>query len=328
MSVRAKHQAAYAASMFSLLIFQLIVYASDLSYLSSYHLDIVYTLISQILCMGLIPFSVLMILKREDGIRGNLAYMRYKKPKDLRVCLLASLGLMLLITPFTMVFNALTTLLLKIIGYKRNFPAPTIYGGAGDFFLFAFITAVLPATFEEFTHRGVLLSGLEDRGSELSAVLLSAICFGLMHTNPVQFLYAAVGGVVFGIAVTKTGSILPAMCAHFANNFVSVLLDYSTQKENAFGVLYESVMGASSFWGLVIMLAILGLSVYGVVRILQYLARNTEKPVMEKKLFGVIAMDAYRPDGKATLKDNAFLIATMIADTFMLIALIIWGIAR
>ena len=234
---------------------------------------------------------------------------------------------MVLISPFTTVFNALTTMILNIIGYKRGGHLGFIYNNVGDLFLIFFLAALLPAVFEEFTHRGILLSGLEDRGSEMSAVVLSAVCFGLMHTNPLQFIYAVVGGLVFGAAVTKTGSILPAMCAHFANNAVAMYIDYSLQKENKFAEIYLWVVESENILSFAFLVAALAFSVFGVVWILQYLARKTEKPVSEKKLFGILPMDVYKPNGKATLKDNAVLIATMISEGFLLAVMIVWVIS-
>ena len=162
----------------------------------------------------------------------------------------------------------------------------------------------------------------------MSAVVLSAVCFGLMHTNPLQFLYAVVGGLVFGAAVTKSGSILPAMCAHFGNNAVAMYIDYSLQKNNKFAELYRSITGSENVFSFAFLVAALAFSVFGVVWILQYLARKTEKPVSEKKLFGILPMDVYAPNGKATLKDNAALIATMVSETFLLAVMLVWGIFR
>lgn len=327
MTVRSKHLIAYAAAMIALLILQISCYADAIYTLSDFDLDIFYTLISQVLCMGLVPLAVLTMLSG-GNLSGNFRRMRYKKPRDLKTCLLVSLGLMLLITPFTMAFNAITNLLFSIFGYKRSYPVGTIYLGIGDFFLMLFMTAVLPAVFEEFSHRGVLLSGLENRGSEMSAVVLSAVCFGLMHGNPGQMIFATFGGLVFGVAVVKTDSIVPAMCAHFANNAVSVILDYSTQKQNALGLWYDRVMGSGSLLSLGATFLVMALAIFGVVRLLQYAARKAPKPVSERKLLSVVTLDGFLPDGRATLKDNAFLYAVMIAESALTLGLFLWGIAR
>jgi len=327
MTLRNKHLIAYATSMVALILCQLLFYTQPFQRLSDFHTDVYYTLISQIICMGAIPFLTLLALNR-GKVLPELKLMRYKPPRDKRSCFLLAVGLMLLITPFTMTFNALTNLFFSIVGYKRSYPVGMIYLGAGDFFLMIFLTALLPAIFEEFTHRGLLLSGLENRGSELSAVVVSAMMFGLMHENPAQLFYAFFGGLVFGVAVIKTDSIIPAMCAHFANNAVSVILDFSVQRQNPFGVWYSKFFGAGDVLSVAITVAVLGFSVYGVVKLLQYISRKAPKPISERKLFGVVTLDSFKPDGRATLKDNAFLIAVIVSEGLLSLSLLAWGIGR
>ena len=327
MTIRSKHLVAYACSMIALMVLQILFCTNIFARLSDFNVDIVYTLASQILCMGIIPFTVLAVSYKGDFAAMGKR-MRYKAPRDAKSCLLISLALMLLITPFTMVFNALTNLLFQIVGYKRSHSVGTIYLGGGDFALMLVMTALLPAIFEEFTHRGVALSGLENRGSEMSAVILSAVLFGLMHTNPGQMIYATFGGLLFGVVVVKTDSIIPAMCGHFANNAVSVILDYSTQKQTALGVWYDRLTGSGSVLSIGLTFAVLALSIYAIVKLLEYAARKAPKPISEGKLLGVVTLDVYVADGKATLKDNAFLYALMISESVILIALFLWGIAK
>ncbi len=327
MSVRSRHLIAYAAAMFALLVWQLLFYTDLFSRLSDRNVDIVYTLVSQILCMGLVPLLLLLVLNK--GKNGELFQrMRYKAPRDGRACLWISLGMMALIMPFTMAFNAITNLLFQIIGYKRPLSLGTVYLGGGDLALMLVLTAVLPAIFEEFSHRGVLLSGLQSRGSEYGAVILSAVMFGLMHTNPSQMIFATFGGLVFGVAVVKCDSIIPAMCAHFGNNAIAVFLDYSTQRQTAFGVWYDRLTSGGSVLSVGATFVILGLSLFGMVELLRYAARTAPKPVSEKMLLGLVTLDGYSPDGKATLKENAVLYATMIAEGLFLLILLLWGIAK
>ena len=327
MTDRSKHLIAYASAMLALLGWQIFFYSGAVSRLSDYDQDLLYTLVSQIFCMGIVPFLLATALYR--GRVGELmTRMRYKAPRDGKSCLLISLGMMVLITPFTMAFNALTVLLFRIVGYKRGIYVGTIYLGRGDLFLSIILTALLPAIFEEFSHRGVLLSGLQSRGSEIRAVVLSALLFGLMHSNPSQMIFATIGGLVFGVAVVKCDSIIPAMCAHFANNFVSVILDYSTQKGTALGVWYDRILGSGSVLGVGVTFAVLALSIYGMIRLLQFAARKAPKPVAEAKLLGLVTLDAYSPDGKATLKENAFLYAILIAEGALTLFLFFWGIVK
>lgn len=326
MNRRSRHLIAYAAAMLGLMVWQ-ILFATvpGLRSLSDYNMDVVYSVVSQVFCMGILPLGVLFAL----GCKGKDTFrlMRYKAPRDAKSCLFICLGLMILITPYTMAFNALTNLFFTIVGYKRPYSVGTIYAGVGDFFVMLLITAVLPALFEEFTHRGVLLSGLEYRGSERGAILLSAVLFGLMHTNPSQMIFATFGGIVFAYVAIKTDSILPAMCAHFANNAVSVILDYSSQTQNALGVWYQGINGTSLFY-VAATFAVLALSLFGVVRLMQYAARKSPKPISEGRLLGLVTVDVYSPEGKATLRDNAVLYAVMISESVLLFGLFLWGILK
>ena len=329
MSVRGRHLVAYAASMFSLFLLQMFTALPFIQELSDYHLDIYWSVLSQLLCMGIIPLTVLLILRRDvSSVSETFRYMRYRKPTNKKATLLATLGIAILVVPYTMAFNALSNLFLRIIGYKRTISVGTIYNGVGDLILYLFLIAVLPAIFEEFTHRGVLLSGLEDRGSEMSAVIWSAVLFGLMHENPNQMLFTTFGGILFALAAVKTGSILPAVIAHFANNAIATLLDYSTQRKTSFGVWYDSITSSNNALSVLLLVAVMVAAVYGIVRILQYLSRKAEKPVSERKLFGVITVDGYSPNGKAMLADNICLLAVTIAQGTILALCLIWGIAR
>ncbi|MBQ7712960.1 MAG: CPBP family intramembrane metalloprotease [Clostridia bacterium] len=327
MNRRVRHLIAYAAAMLGLMIWQ-ILFASvpALKRLSDFDADVVYSLVSQIVCMGALPLCVLLALGGSEP-KNTFRLMRYKPPRDARSCLLICLGLILLITPFTMAFNALTNLLFAVFGYKRSHPVGTIYLGVGDFFAMLAVTALLPAVFEEFSHRGVLLSGLEYRGSERTAILWSAVLFGLMHTSPSQMIFATFGGIVFAYVAIKCDSILPAMCAHFANNAIAVLLDYSSQTQNALGVWYDKVSG-TALWQVALTFAVLALSLFGMVRLMQFAARKAPKPVSEGRLLGVTTVDVYNPEGKPTLSDNALLWGVTISESVLLVGLFLWGILK
>lgn len=86
-------------------------------------------------------------------------------------------------------------------------------------------TAVLPALLEEMVMRGYVLGALRPHGDK-SAVILSALLFGLIHGNVLQLPFAFMLGLVLGWLVVQTGSIWPAVLLHFGNNAMSVLLDY------------------------------------------------------------------------------------------------------
>lgn len=85
-----------------------------------------------------------------------------------------------------------------------------------------FTTALVPAVCEEFLFRGVVLSNLLPY-NRTAAVVISAVCFGMMHRNAGQVLYATIAGLVLAILVIRTGSIWCSMLVHLFNNFFSVV---------------------------------------------------------------------------------------------------------
>ena len=84
-------------------------------------------------------------------------------------------------------------------------------------------TALMPAIAEEFAFRGIVLGSLRKYGDTF-AIIASAVMFGAMHGNIVQIPFAFILGLVFGFAVCKTNSLIPAIIIHFINNSYAVIL--------------------------------------------------------------------------------------------------------
>ena len=85
--------------------------------------------------------------------------------------------------------------------------------------------AVVPAVCEELLFRGVVLKALIPYG-RATAILTSAVLFGLMHGNPLQLFYTTLLGVVIGYLYVRTGSLFLCMLTHFVNNGISCLQEY------------------------------------------------------------------------------------------------------
>lgn len=82
--------------------------------------------------------------------------------------------------------------------------------------------AIVPAFCEEFLFRGLFLRELLPYG-RTTAVLGSAILFGLMHQNLEQMLYATVAGIVLALVAMECGSIWGGVIIHLFNNLLSVV---------------------------------------------------------------------------------------------------------
>lgn len=96
-----------------------------------------------------------------------------------------------------------------------QYPMPVVF----------FVIAVTPMFCEEVIYRGVIYQGYR-RSSVLTAVLLSAFLFGIMHMNLNQFSYAIVLGILFCIINEAAGSILPSLMMHLYINGRSVVILY------------------------------------------------------------------------------------------------------
>ena len=79
---------------------------------------------------------------------------------------------------------------------------------------------------EEIVFRGAILRSLLNapRLSPWGAISISALMFALIHMNPVQMPNAFVVGLLLGWMYWRTGSILPGMAYHWANNSVAYVM--------------------------------------------------------------------------------------------------------
>lgn len=102
------------------------------------------------------------------------------------------------------------------------------------------MTAVLAPIFEELIFRKLMMDRLLPFG-EVSAILITALLFGLMHGNFYQFFYATAIGCVFGYTYVRSGKLWPSILMHMTVNlvcgvfpsYIMTLLDYDALLELA-----------------------------------------------------------------------------------------------
>ena len=124
-------------------------------------------------------------------------------------------------------FISLCDMALVAVGYPMQDNISILpLNNFGWYILNLFVLALLPAICEELIFRGVVLKGLRRNFSDITAVLLSALMFCLMHGNLQQFAYTFLLGVVLGWIATRTGSIFSSMIVHFVNNFIVITLAF------------------------------------------------------------------------------------------------------
>lgn len=124
-----------------------------------------------------------------------------------------------------MVSNYMTDIFLKnmeLVGFPISQSSFNFENDWINIIIYPVSIAVIPALTEEFLFRGVVMGILRKFGDSF-AIVTSSILFGLMHQNFIQLPFAFVGGLVFGYITIYTGSIIPAMAVHFANNLFSCI---------------------------------------------------------------------------------------------------------
>lgn len=92
-------------------------------------------------------------------------------------------------------------------------------------FLFTlFHVAVVPSVCEEILFRGYVLRNFQKSMLPILAIILSGLLFGLYHIRLTQLIPLSVLGMLLAWMTIRTGSIWPAVSAHFANNASAVTL--------------------------------------------------------------------------------------------------------
>jgi uncharacterized protein len=96
-----------------------------------------------------------------------------------------------------------------------------------------FNVAVVPAFCEEVMFRGYIMRALERSWGVIAAIFVSGFFFGIFHLQLPNLLPLATIGIILALMTWLSGSIWPAVLAHFINNGTAVLLG-STYPELAF----------------------------------------------------------------------------------------------
>ncbi len=127
---------------------------------------------------------------------------------------------------------------------------------AGTMIMEILASCVVVPIAEELLFRGVVQKRCTMMAGEKAGVLFSALLFGIIHVNLVQFLYAALIGLVLGAIVQKTGKVSLAVWGHAAANLIAIVraetgvFDFSYQPDLAgigFSVLLVCV-GVAGGW--------------------------------------------------------------------------------
>ncbi len=123
-----------------------------------------------------------------------------------------------------------------VSAYIQAFPLP----------LSLLVFALLPAISEELVFRGVFLPILREY-SEIEAIVISAVFFGLAHNNAYQYGYGFFAGLFLAYLVCSTGSLYASVISHFTINALQVVLAYIFKNTSQIANITEEAAKQTTF---------------------------------------------------------------------------------
>lgn len=88
------------------------------------------------------------------------------------------------------------------------------------------LVAIVPAIAEEFFFRGGLLQLLAEKMNLHVAIWVTAMIFSIVHFDVTGFIPRLFIGALLGYLFVWSGSLWTAICAHFINNLLAVLMEF------------------------------------------------------------------------------------------------------
>jgi len=92
-------------------------------------------------------------------------------------------------------------------------------------FLFLSVAIVTPIA-EELFFRGYVLDAINRKHGDWTAIIWSAMLFGLVHLDPFTVGQAFMGGIMYGWIRMRTGSLLPSIACHLIWNILALVVTY------------------------------------------------------------------------------------------------------
>ena len=214
----------------------------DADALSEYLMDYV-TRLSLYITIGraVILVPIFLLLMRRDRNVVDRAYGRYREYGPFKKTWL----LLLPVAGFTaamgfnhvvpMVINGIEALIKAVFGRSINLFATyesvseVIY--SGSVFVQILAAAIAAPLVEELLFRGLIFKRIRARFGFAAAAIWSALIFGIIHGNFVQFLYAFIIGLFLAYVYEKFKTIWASVIFHAGANFIAVIVTFITNDE-------------------------------------------------------------------------------------------------
>lgn len=142
--------------------------------------------------------------------------------------LLLSFSLFLSFNGIVLFLDNVMNFMLGTFGIQYQMNNYSIAKDLPTLIVFVLTGGILTPVCEELFYRGFIISSLEKRGAKL-AIIYSAVCFAVMHSNPYRLSTLFLYSIFMGIIVYYTNSTLPGIIFHIINNIIYHISSYFLQ---------------------------------------------------------------------------------------------------
>ncbi|MFA5450043.1 MAG: type II CAAX endopeptidase family protein [Clostridia bacterium] len=192
-----------------------------------------FSFVFQVGCLGLVPYLLYRAFISKDSLTLVKDFRLNTKIPPISWLLAVVIGL--LVFYLNTGISSFWYVTLNSLGFTYVSAPGTIFSSPEVLILEIITSAMLPAIFEEFADRGLLLAVFAEEKNDNKKIILVGVIFGLLHQNVAQLTPTMFGGLVMAYMAVKGASIIPCMIVHFMNNFLITLLQYSGQQQGGFG---------------------------------------------------------------------------------------------
>ena len=191
--------------------------------------------------------------------------MFVKKPKIDRALFINVLWVIVITLFISFALNNIITMS-PLIGLSEGYARANESFYASTLVIELIGSAILSPIMEELVFRGIVFGNMRKIMNVPQAVFLSALLFGLIHFNIVQFVYAFLLGLVLAAFMYKSGHVYAAMIGHITANAFAVIRTET-------GILKRTVDGSIMAWVVSVMCLGIGAVIF------YYYAKHTEGTV-------------------------------------------------
>ncbi len=110
-----------------------------------------------------------------------------------------------------------------IISYSAGFANASATLTDGSLIIKILCNAIAIPLLEELLMRGIIAGQIYFFYGPATAVIVSTICFGILHNNIVQFIYAVIIGALLGALYVRTKRVSLCVLAHGLINLIAIL---------------------------------------------------------------------------------------------------------